>query len=163
MRAVTVRVRADLGRSAAEGMPAHVTVISPFVAPTRIDDRVLGALADVVGSVPAFEVKFARCSWFGDAVRWLAPEPVGPFRALTSALWARFPACPPFGGGYDVVPHLTVGHGVDAARLEYVARSIGRRLPLTARVDSVALMAGGGGQHRWRVVAELPLRPDGRR
>jgi hypothetical protein len=156
--------RADLDRSAAEGIPAHVTVISPFVAPARIDEHLLGALADVAGSVPAFEVTFARCSWFGDAVLWLAPEPAAPFRALTAALWSRFPDCPPYGGAYDdVVPHLTVGHSVESGRLRPAARALSRRLPFTARAESVTLMARAGGLDRWRVVAELPLRTSGRR
>ena len=158
--AVVCAFRADLDRHAAEGIPAHVTVISPFVAPARIDEHLLGALADVVGSVPAFEVTFARCSWFGDAVLWLAPEPAAPFRALTAAPWSRFPDCPPYGGAYDdVVPHLTVGHSVEPGRLRSAARVLSRRLPFTARVESVTLMVGGGELDRWRLVAELPLRP----
>jgi 2'-5' RNA ligase len=67
--------RAELDRAASWGVPAHVTVLYPFVPPAKIDDRVIRALADALQSVTAFGITFARVAWFGDEVVWLAPEP----------------------------------------------------------------------------------------
>ncbi len=54
--------------------------------------------------------EFGRTDWFGEDLVSLAPEPAGPFRALTSAVHAAFPVYPRFGGVYaDVVPYLTMG------------------------------------------------------
>lgn len=78
--------RAGLARSASWGVPAHVTVLYPFAPPARIDDDVLGHLAEAVATVPAFEVTLRHFGWFDDPVLWLAPEPVRPFRNLTTAV-----------------------------------------------------------------------------
>ncbi len=154
------RFRADLDVAAPLGVPAHVTVISPFVAPDLIDDGVIGALAAVVGSVLAFEVTFARLAWFGRTVLWLAPEPAEPFLALTAAVWHRFPRCPPYRGVYpDLVPHLTIGMDRPAGALESAARAAEPGLPITARVTAAALMQGSSEPGSWRTVAELPLAP----
>src|SRR6266851_12557 len=102
--------RADLDVAAGLGVPAHVTVLAPFVAPNLLGDEMIGALAEAIGSVRSFDVTFARVAWFDRSVLWLAPEPAEPFQALTDAVWRRFPDCPPYRGEHqDVVPHLTVG------------------------------------------------------
>jgi 2'-5' RNA ligase len=108
--------RDRLDRAAAWGVPAHVTVLYPFVAPSAITATVIADLAHAVGSVSAFDCEFATTAWFGEEVVWLAPQPDGPFRALTRAVSAAFPGYLPYGGAYDdVVPHLTVGDGLPVA------------------------------------------------
>jgi len=155
---VVGRFRADLDLADRLGVPAHVTVISPFVAPDLIDDGVIGGLAAAVGSVRAFEVTFARVAWFGRTVLWLAPDPAEPFRALTAAVWHRFPGCPPYGGAHpDLVPHLTIGTDRPAEVLESAARAVEPGLPITASVTAATLMHGSTEPGSWRTVAELPL------
>jgi 2'-5' RNA ligase len=157
---VVGRFRADLDTSAGQGVPAHVTVLYPFVAPDRIDHQVLGALAEAVASVTEFHVTLARISWFGEKVVWLAPEPAAPFRALTSAVGRRFPDHPPYGGTHaDPVPHLTVGHDAPIEVLRAAAAAIRPLLPVRAHVTAVRLMQGSAEAASWRTVAELPLRP----
>jgi 2'-5' RNA ligase len=150
--------RADLDPAAALGVPAHVTVIAPFVAPHLIDGNLLAALAETVRPVGAFDVVFARVAWFADTVVWLAPEPSARFRELTKLVWARFPDYPPYGGIYDdVVPHLTIGENSSLTDMRAAAQVIERSLPITARVDRVALIQGSAAAGSWRTVAELPL------
>jgi 2'-5' RNA ligase len=93
---VVGRLRARLDRSASRGIPAHVTVLYPFVSPGQITPAVIQMTAAAVRSVPAFGCRFAGLGWFGEDVLWLAPEPAGPFRALTAAVHAAFPQYPPF-------------------------------------------------------------------
>src|SRR3712207_8306425 len=83
-------LRARLDPSASWGVPAHITVLYPFLAPDAVDERVRAVLAEVVAAVPAFDLALTRTAWFGDAVLWLAPEPAGPLRDLTAAVAARF-------------------------------------------------------------------------
>jgi hypothetical protein len=83
--------RHRLDRAAARGVPAHVTVLYPFVPPSAITATVIAGLAGAVGSVSAFECEFAATAWFGEEVVWLAPRPDEPFRALTRAVSAAFP------------------------------------------------------------------------
>ena len=68
--------RDRLDRAAVRGVPAHVTVLYPFVPPSAITAAVIARLADAVGSVSAFGCEFATTAWFGDDVLWLAPQPI---------------------------------------------------------------------------------------
>src|SRR3954466_12753022 len=83
--------RASLDRAASWGVPAHVTVLYPFLPPERIDEAVLAAVREIVAAVPRTDVSLSRGAWFGDPVVWLAPQPDHPFRDLPSAVWRRFP------------------------------------------------------------------------
>jgi hypothetical protein len=69
----TWRARHD--KSAGWGVPAHVTVLYPFLPPERIDTAVLGRLATVVSGVNPFETTFGATGWFGEEVVYLVPEP----------------------------------------------------------------------------------------
>lgn len=60
--------RSRLDGAAALGVPAHVTVLFPFVPPTAITSSVVGVLAGAVGSVGAFECEFLVAAWFGNDV-----------------------------------------------------------------------------------------------
>jgi len=149
--------RRRLDRAAARGVPPHVTVIYPFVPPSVCGETV-GRLAAAVADVPAFDCVFRRVDWFRDDVVWLAPEPDGPFRELTTAVWREFPDHPPYGGQFDdVIPHLTVGH-TDLAAMRAAAASVEPGLPVRHRVDRVWVMAGTDALGSWRTVAEVSLR-----
>jgi 2'-5' RNA ligase len=150
--------RANLDAAARLGVPAHVTVLYPFVPPERIDELVIAKLAEAIGSVAAFDVTFAGTRWFERSVLWLGPEPDEPFRALTAAAQRAFPGYLPYGGAHpDVVPHLTIGQDQQAEALEAAARAIEPRLPVSATVRYAVLMEGSLQPHTWRVVADLPL------
>jgi 2'-5' RNA ligase superfamily len=154
--------RSRLDGAAALGVPAHVTVLFPFVPPTAITPAVTDALAAAVASVGAFGCEFGGPSWFGEDVLYLAPRPDEPFRALTRAVCAAFPGYLPYGGAFpDSVPHLTVGErppgGVEALRAAEAA--VLPQLPVRARASRVWLMAGSATRGSWHTLAELPLAP----
>ena len=147
-----------LDTAAVKGVPAHVTVLYPFLDPALIDESVLAAVAEVVGAAPAFDARLSAVGWFGQEVVYLVPSPGEPFRALTAALVARFPQCPPYGGVFDdVVPHLTVGEHRPPGPLRAAADTVRGGLPVPFAVGSVVLMAGSDAPGSWRVVAEFPL------
>lgn len=152
--------RRRLDRSAQWGVPAHVTVLYPFVTPAQVDQQLIASLAAIVTATPAFDCRFAECRWFGTDVLWLAPEPAEPFQRLTSALVGQFPDCRPYGGVYaEVVPHLTVGEARWATRADLVAAEAGisPMLPITARIERALLIAGTDQAESWRTLAELPF------
>jgi 2'-5' RNA ligase len=153
--------RAALDRAAGWGVPAHVTVLYPFLAPARIDRDVRAALAEVFAARPGFDVTFARVAWFGDSVVWLAPEPDRPFRDLTAAVVHRFPETPPYEGAHDddVVPHLTIGHDAPPAVLRRAGEAVSGHLPIRATVGAVRLLAGAPAANSWRTVDEFRLGP----
>jgi 2'-5' RNA ligase superfamily len=157
---VVGRHRARLDRAAAWGIPAHVTVLYPFVAPPEITAVTITVLGAAVASVPAFDCEFAGTAWFGDEVIWLAPRPDAPFRALTHAVSAAFPGYLPYGGAHDdVIPHLTVGHGpaAEVAALRAAEADVLPALPIRARIGRVWLMTGGTEAGDWSTIAELRL------
>lgn len=154
---VVGRWRRTLDRAAAWGVPAHVTVVYPFVPPDRLDDGVLAGVRAAVGGVPGFDCVFGAVRWFGADVVWLAPEPDEPFRALTAAVWRRFPEAPPYGGEFaDPIPHLTIGH-VDPPALRRAAAAVAPELPVVARVEAVTLLVGTDAPGSWHPAATFPL------
>jgi 2'-5' RNA ligase len=152
--------RARLDPAAAEGVPAHVTVLYPFVPPPEITATTIEVLAAAVRSVAAFDCQFPATAWFGEDVVWLAPRPDEPFRALTRAVRAAFPGYLPYGGRHDdPVPHLTIGDqppgGVAALRA--AEADVLTALPVRTRVSRAWLMSGGRERGSWRTLAELSL------
>ncbi len=154
--------RARLDGAAALGVPAHVTVLFPFVPPSEITPSVVDALAAAVAAVGAFGCEFPAASWFGENVLYLAPRPDEPFRALTRAVCAAFPGYLPYGGAVaDPIPHLTVGDrpAGGVADLRAAEAAVLPGLPVRSRVDRVWLMAGSDAPGSWHILSELPLAP----
>lgn len=138
------------------GMPAHVTILAPFVPPDRIDDAAVGDIRTVLASFPAFTVAFRRTARFFDTL-YLAPEPDQPFREMTRALVARWPEHPPYGGAYpDPTPHATVAHGQDEETFEAIEAEVTEILPIDARVTEARLLVGSN-ETTWKDVASIPL------
>jgi len=141
-------------------VPAHVTVLYPFVPPQDITDATVVDLRAAFVGIEAFDCEFARVGWFGQEVVWLAPEPDRHFRALTQAMCERFPAHPPYGGRHpDTVPHLTVvdHRTADVDTRARTAEALAEVLPIRARIDRVRLVAGDDAIGAWRTVAEFAL------
>ncbi|MFJ9760019.1 2'-5' RNA ligase family protein [Streptomyces sp. NPDC101149] len=119
--------------SAQAGVPAHVTVLCPFLDESRIDARVCSALADMLGSHRAFDLQFESCGRF-PGVLYLAPEPDTQLRRLTEVIADRWPEAPPYGGQFaEIVPHLTVADGQDDALLDEIEGELISKLPFTSR------------------------------
>jgi 2'-5' RNA ligase len=154
--------RLRLDPAASWGVPAHVTVLYPFVSPPDLRTADLDRLGEAVAQVAAFDAELPRVDWFGEDVVWLAPEPASQFRRLISVVGAAFPDLQPYGGGFDdVVPHLTIG-GPSRGTLDELLRAadaVAPQLPVRTRVDEVAVMAGRREAGSWRTVARLPLAP----
>ena len=150
--------RARYDRAASWGVPAHVTVLYPFLPPERIDADVLAAVGTAVASVARFTADFTRVRWFGDRVVWLAPTPAEPFRTLTAAVCRLFPQVTPYGGAHpEVIPHLTIGHDAPRTALAEAADAVSRRLPLRSAVEAVQLIAGGPHPGGWQTMGHFPL------
>ena len=101
-------LRTRFDPSAALGVPAHVTLLHPFMAPASIDVAVRNRLQSIAAASMPFDYRLEAIRRFPETL-YLAPEPAAPFVALTHALAAAFPAWLPYGGRHPaVVPHLTV-------------------------------------------------------
>ena len=152
------RYRSRLDSSAPLGIPAHITVLYPFLPPAEVSADVLASLSWLFASVGRFRFLLDRTGWFGDRVLWVGPRDPGPFRALTEFAYSAFPSCPPYGGQFsDVVPHLTLGDTGPLADLRAAEEEVRPHLPIPGEASKVVLMTGAPTGGLWTTVAEFPL------
>ena len=128
------------------GVPAHVTVLFPFLEPEAIDEEVVATL---LAPFAAFDFTLDRLERFEDGTPWLHPSPPTRFVDLTAAVWQRWPEHAPYEGAFDeIIPHVTVT--VDAVPL-----------PIACRAREVALIQEGEEDGRWRVRRSFALQDQG--
>ncbi len=150
--------RARLDSNAALGIPAHITVLAPFMPAARLDDGTLARLASLCAAVEAFDFELDHAGWFGTTVLWLGPRDPLPFRRLTELVFGAFPEFPPFEGQFDdVVPHLTVGHERQVDELRAAELLMAPSLPVSGRASAVTLMRELSPGGRWQAHTAFPL------
>jgi 2'-5' RNA ligase len=147
--------------SAAHGVPAHVTLLYPFLPADAIDEGVLAELGWFFQGVDAFAVQFARVGRFEQAgVVYLAPDSDA-LVDLTRALARRWPECPPYDGEIavdELVPHLTIVQTEDRALRQSAANAVSPGLPFPVMVGSAALWQRGD-DGEWSERATFPFGP----
>jgi 2'-5' RNA ligase len=150
--------RQRLDASAPLGVPAHITILFPFMPPAMIDTSALTRIGELVAEVSRFPFVLDHTDWFGADVLWLGPRDSSPFRALTQHLFRAYPAYPPFEGQFDdVVPHLTIGHGHPLDVLQSAEGSVQCCLPIEASADGVTLMTQQSAGGHWARTAFFNL------
>jgi 2'-5' RNA ligase len=136
------------------GMPAHVTLLFPFVPATNVA-RAEPRLAELLARHAAFDAVFERIARFPELL-YLEPAPAERFSALTEALAAEWPEHPPYEGEHEtVIPHLTVADSEDAVLLDRIAAEVEAQLPIRTRVETACLFVEEHG--RWHEHRRLPL------
>ena len=151
------RMRRRHVASAAVDVPAHTTLLYPFVELADLDPAVRQRLREVVASHPAFDYRLARRAEWPDAI-YVAVEPAEPFRRLHGDLQAAFPDWPLYGPDWNLEyePHITVADREgrrDAGVLDDPAWGA---LPRPARAESIDVIATRP-DGRWRLVWRIPL------
>jgi 2'-5' RNA ligase len=149
-------LRAQHDPMAHAGVPAHVTLLFPFLATEDLTPAIRRRLARIGSQVQPFGVRFAGTGRF-PGVLWLAPEPTATFVDLTERLARAFPDHPPYEGAHaDIVPHLTVAFG-EAAVLDRLERkAIRAGVAFRRRVEAIEVIAEDG-TGRWHARWRLPL------
>jgi 2'-5' RNA ligase superfamily len=152
------RHRERLDANALLGVPAHITVLFPFMPPETIGPLAFAELEDLFAAAGRFRFQLDRTGWFGDNALWLAPRDPGPFSALTNRVYQAFPAYPPFEGQFDdIVPHLTVGHGHPVNDLRAAEEAVQAHLPINAHATTVTLMTQQAAAGMWVRTATFNL------
>ena len=157
--------RAKFDPSAAQGMPAHITLLFPFLHPDEIDARVQHELQACFAGRPRFHFSLTTIRRFQPGVLYLVPDPDVPFREITRAIWDGYPETPPYGGKFThTIPHLTVAQVEGRELLDPVAEAFMRasdgKLPIRSTATEVALMDNRSG--RWQVRYLFSLANSGR-
>lgn len=137
------------------GVPAHVTLLYPFVPPERLDDQVEAKLGAVVGEAEPFDFVLRRTARFPELL-YLVPEPSEPFLRLTEAIAAAWPEHPPYEGVHEtVIPHLTVASAENPV-LDEIAAALEPALPIKGYATE-ALLLEEGEDGLWREHSRLPF------
>lgn len=122
------------------GVPAHITVLFPFLSSEQIE-RERADIAAIFATTPSFDFSLASVRRFPELV-YLAPEPAESFVAMTRRVVERYPEHQPYEGQFtvdEIVPHLTVAEG-DLALQNEVEEGLRTSLPIAARADEVVLI-----------------------
>jgi 2'-5' RNA ligase len=128
-------VRAEFHAEAvASGIPLHVTVLFPFVAPDAVPVQELERL---FAPFAPLEFSLTRLAEFPGVV-YAVPEPDRELLVLMHAVHERFPETPPYEGEFgEVIPHATLSEG---APLDAVAGRCESLLPIACCVHEVTLL-----------------------
>jgi hypothetical protein len=149
-----------------KGVPAHVTVLAPFLTPEAIDAAVVGELNEALGRFEPWDFQLVKAARFDGGLLYLAPDRADPFLELTKVVMELFPGTRPYRGEIpldDLIPHVTVvacgepGVCEDDGVLDRVERAIAGALPVDATASQVWLMSGNGS---WKVDARFALHGD---
>lgn len=133
------RWRATLNPVAVRGIPAHITLVYPFLPPPRLTPPALADLEDVLAGASPFHASLVACRRF-PRVLYLAPEPTSPCVALVERVVGRFPDAQPYGGRFtEVIPHVTVAQADAPSVLDAVEKELSPALPIDFRVDRAVL------------------------
>ena len=141
----------------ADGMPAHVTLLFPFLRMDQLDAAGRADLASLFAAAPPIRATFSEVGQFAPDVVYLAPEPRDWFVVLTQALSDRFGLLPYGGIHPSIVPHLTVARHPDPAVLAEITVSLVRHLPIHTDVREVWLMEEDVRDGHWERAATFPL------
>jgi len=107
-----LRLRFDF--RAREGVPAHITILHPFVPLQLFDESIVATLTDLLRRFVVFDYRIQGQQRWAENLHCV-PLPTEPFIALTKAVWDKFPDYPPYEGRFaDIVPHLSVAQGPPA-------------------------------------------------
>ncbi len=105
-------LRAQYDPAARLGMPAHITLMFPFVPRQELNALALGRLQDIANCFSAFDFSLASVGRF-PRTAYLEPHPASVFIELTQAVFQVFAPdrlCAQ-SGVHAIVPHVTAANG----------------------------------------------------
>jgi 2'-5' RNA ligase len=158
------RWRLQYDTSATSGVGAHITLLSPFLAPERLTPEVVRDLTAFFQSRPPLSLEFGGICAFPNVV-YLPPEPQATIREIIIALAEAYPEAPPYMGAMplaQIVPHVAVALSPPAAieDLPTIATAFCRdmegKLPIHV-VLREALLVAQEGDGVFRTKAILPF------
>ena len=140
---------------ARRGLPAHITLIYPFLPPGLLKPAMIQTLASFFAGTPRFAFDLLSVAGFPNVV-YMVPVPGEPFIEVIVGLTRLFPETPPYGGAFSlIVPHVTVAESADPLVLDRAVLHASKALPIHAVATEAWLMTGNNGS--WRRVADFPF------
>ncbi len=151
-------VRDALDPMAMRGVPAHVTILYPFLGAEDLGATDRASLAAIAQAHGASVARFDRVER-RDGFVWVLPADQGPFLALTASVVERWPDHPPYGGAHEVlIAHLTLVETDDGSILDRVSSLARAHGPFDAAVTELLVIAEST-QGTWPMRWRFPLVP----
>lgn len=141
------------------GVPAHITLIYPFIPPSLITIEDRARLAELLSTYPVFDFSLTELDRFPD-VLYLAPSPREKIIELIKIIATAFPKYPPYGGKFpEINPHLTIAQSEDTTLLEIIVEELApkakQELPIPKKVTEASLFELNNGL--WNKTGTYPL------
>ena len=150
------RLRRRSVADATRGVPAHVTLLYPFVQPSELGTAVRSRVAAIARAETAFDYRLRGPGRWPDTA-YAAVEPASPFLRLHRAFARAFPDYPIYGRpGFELVPHVTVAEGAAATDPATLRHPAWGELPVAARAAALEVIASDA-RDRWHLVWRIPL------
>jgi 2'-5' RNA ligase len=127
--------------AASLGVPAHITLLGPFLPPGRISQDVLDRLASLCSRLPRVRFRLASVELL-QGVTCLTPHPADPFRLMSEVLEAEWPEAEQ-SAGVRKVHHLTVAR--DISVFEEVRTELAQIVPIEAEARELVLLESRAG------------------
>ena len=146
--------------AAGSGVPAHITILYPFMPPGQFTEESLYALHVIAAGTAPFSFGLVAVDEF-PGLLWLRPDPSSELIALMRKVWAAYPRFPAYGGRYpEPSPHLTVatvepGEPQEVMRRVLESRLLGQ-LPVECTASALTIL-GSDAQGRWTSRRRLEL------
>lgn len=130
--------------SARLGVPAHITLLGPFLPPDAVGDGTTRRLEAVFRGVSPLRVRLAELSLL-DGTACLLPEFPEGLVALTARLEEAWPDVRRYGKRH----HVTLARGCDRAQFERIRADLEGSLPLSGAITEGTLLErrGAGDVH----------------
>ena len=140
------------------GVPAHISLLYPFMPPAKVDDLVLQKLESLFSNLVSFSYRLDSIQAFPETL-YIAPEPTSEFVRMIQAIARAFPEYPPYGDEHEsIVPHMTIAfrHRRKWRRIkEKLEPALETGAGFTALCDRITLIENSSGM--WRDMHEFPL------
>jgi 2'-5' RNA ligase len=142
VQAVAVPIMRKYAADTLTRVPAHLTVLYPFVDYERLAEAV-PIVREIVSHIAPFEVTLRGFDEFPGVI-FMNPVDPGPIQNIFHQIYARFPECPPYRGqfGNEIHPHMTVGEFTSEGEQADAMRSLPNYRPITYRVDRLHIEYG---------------------
>ncbi len=143
-----------VGGATPGGIPAHITVLYPFVPPIKATSQTRDALTQLAAETDCFSVTITSLAQW-EITTYLDLEPEAPVRSLTYRIFDRWPNYPPYGDvDLYIQPHMALAQGVIPSDVEATALPY---LPVEAEITHLTMMVRRW-SGRWKIDSQFPLR-----
>ncbi|HLY27070.1 MAG TPA: 2'-5' RNA ligase family protein [Aggregatilineales bacterium] len=123
-------------------VPAHLTILYPFVAYERLDEA-CAKLVSICAEIAPFEITMEGYGEFPSAL-YMTPRNPQPIKRVFHRVYRDFPECLPYGGAFgdDLTPHMTVGEFETPEELHGAKAALPRYAPITFRATRLHVLYG---------------------